>query len=108
MENFFKNTDLNMNSWLINWGYMNGYLKDGQIQTNKYYIIYQLVAIIILLLNLIRFSILLFNAKESQILLELGDWSYFLGPRVMINGIAFLECFYVLMLIVFFFSNFVL
>ena len=39
MKSFFENTDLNMNSWLINWGYMNGYLKDGQIQTNNYYLI---------------------------------------------------------------------
>ena len=91
-----------MNSWLINWGYMNGYLKDGQIHTTKYYIIYQLVIIIMLLLNLIRFLILLFSAKESQISLKFGDWSYFLGPRVMINGIIFFACFCVLMLMAFF------
>ena len=39
MKNLFENTDLNINSWLINWGYMNGYLKDGQIHTTKYHII---------------------------------------------------------------------
>ena len=75
MKNLFENTDLNIYSSLINWGYMNGYLKDGQIHTNKYYVIYQLVIMIVLLLNVIRFLILLLNAKESQISLVLGDWS---------------------------------
>ena len=102
MKNFFGNTDLNINSWLINWGYMNGYLKDGQIHANKYYIIYQLMVIIMLLLNLIRSVILLFSAKESHISLLLGDWSYFLGPRIMLNGIIFSVCFYILMLMAFF------
>ena len=102
MKSFFENIDLNMNSWLINWGYMNGYLKDGQIHPTKYYIIYQLVVIIILLLNVIRFIILLLNSKESQISLELGDWGYIFGPRVMINGIILLACFYILMLMAFF------
>ena len=102
MKNFLKNADLNINSWLINWGYMNGYLKDGQIHTNNYYIIYQLIITIIMLLNVIRFIILLFNTKESQISLELGEWSFFLGPRVMINGITFLAYFYMLMLMAFF------
>ena len=36
IKSFFENDDLNTSSWLINWGYMTGYLKDGQIQTNKY------------------------------------------------------------------------
>ena len=102
MKNLFENTDLNINSWLISWGYMNGYLKDGQIHTTKHYIIYQLMVIMILLLNLIRFTILLFSVKESQFSLKLGDWGYFLGPRIMINGIISLICFYILILISFF------
>ena len=64
--------------------------------------VYQLVFIIIFLLNLIRFIILLFSAKESQISKQPGDWGYFLGPRVMINGFFFLGCFFILMLMVFF------
>ena len=67
MKNLFENADLNINSWLINWGYMNGYLKDGQIHTTKYYIIYQLIIMIIFLLNVIKSTILLFNEKESKI-----------------------------------------
>ena len=81
---------------------MTGYLIDGQIHSTEYYIIYQLVAIIILLLNLIRFTILLFSAKESQTSLELGDWSYLFGLRVMVNGIIVIGCSYILMLMAFF------
>ena len=102
MKNFFKNTDLNINSWLINWGYMNGYLKDGQIHTTKYYVINQLMVIMIVLFNVVRFLILLFSPKESQASLILGDWSQFLGPRVMINGIIFFGFFSMLMLIAYF------
>ena len=102
MKNIFENTDLNMNSWLINWGYMTGYLKNGQIHTTQYYVIYQLIIVIIFILNVIRFLILLLNAKESQISLELGDWGYFLGPRLIINGIIFFVCSYILMLMAFF------
>ena len=29
MENFVEAKNLNIYSWLINWGYMNGYLQDG-------------------------------------------------------------------------------
>ena len=101
MKNFFENTDLNMNSWLINWGYMTGYLKNGQIQTNESYIEYQFVVIIILVLNVIRFIILLFSTKGSQTSSILGDWGYFLGPSVMINGIILAAFSYALMLMAF-------
>ena len=102
MENIFENADLNINSWLINWGFMTGYLIDGQIRSTKHYIIYQLVVTIILLMNVIRCGILLFNAKESQISLDLGDWSYFFGPRIVLNGIVFFGCTYVLLVLAFF------
>ena len=102
MKNLFENADLNVNSWLINWGYMNGYLKDGQIHINKYNVIYQLIIMIIMLFNIIRFAILLLYTKESEISKKLGDWSYFFGPRIMINGLAFSVSFYILMLMAFF------
>ena len=102
MKNFFENADLNINSWLINWGFMTGYLIDGQIHSTIYHIIYQLVVIMILLMNVIRCGILLLNAKESQISLVLGDWSYFFGPRIMLNGIVFIGCSYQLMNIAFY------
>ena len=102
MQNWIENTDLNINSWLITWGYLNGYLQDGQIQPTKYNIIYQWIVIIILAINAIRFGILLSNPKGSLICYQLGDWGYFLGPRVIINGIIFLAFSYMLMLMAFF------
>ena len=102
MKDFFENTDLNINSWLVTWGFMNGYLKDGQIRSNKYASFYQLMVVLITLINNIRFIILLLNPKESKITLELGDWSYFIGPRIVINSVCFLCCSYVLITMAFF------
>ena len=102
MQSYIENTDLNINSWLIKWGHMNGYLQDGKIQATKYTIVYQWIVITIMLLNTIRFGILLFNPKGSLICYQLGDWSYFLGPRLIINGICFVGCCYAIMVIAFF------
>ena len=41
MQNWIENTDLNINSWLITWSFLNGYLKDGQIEATRDTIIYQ-------------------------------------------------------------------
>ena len=102
MQNWIENTDLNINSWLITWGYLNGYLQDGQIKPTRYTIIYQWIVIIILAINAIRFGILLSNPKGSLICYQLGDWGPFLGPRFIINGLCFLGCCYVIMVIAFF------
>ena len=102
MQNWIENTDLNINSWLITWGYLNGYLQDGQIQTTKYTIIYQWIVIIIVAINAIRFGILLSNPKGSLICYQLGDWGYFLGPRLIINGLCFVGCCYAIVVIAFF------
>ena len=102
IKNYIENTDLNINSWLIKWGYMNGYLQNEQIQTTKYNIIYQLMVIIILSLNITRFFLLLLSGKKSKISKQFGDWSYFIGPRHMINGMSFICCSYIIMIIIFF------
>ena len=102
MKNLAKNIDLNINSWLITWGFLNGYLQNGQIQTTKFTIIYQWMVIIILLLNCTRFTILLFTIKKSKISNQLGEWSYFFGPRLMLNGLHAICIVYFLFIILFF------
>ena len=89
-------TYLNINYWFISWGYLNGYLKDGQIVTTKFSQIYQWTSIIIMTLNAIKFATLLCNEKGSEISNQLGDWSYFLGPRIMINGIVTICSIYII------------
>ena len=84
MDELIENANLNINLWLINWGYMNGYLQDGQIQITKFDFIYQWICITTSFINFLRSTILLLNAKESIISNQLGDWSYFFGPRVLI------------------------
>ena len=102
MVNWIENTDLNINTWLINWGYMNGYLQDGQFHTTKYTIFYQLMVIMILSVNIIRFGIILSNPKGSEITFLHGDWGYFLGSRIIIDGLCFLVCIFLLMVIALF------
>ena len=80
---------------------MNGYLQDGQIHSTKYNLVYQWMAIIILSLNILRFTALLFTKKESQLSKQLGEWSYFYGPRFMINGICAI-CFSYIIFVMFF------
>ena len=102
LKNFIENTDLDINSWLIKWGYMNGFLQDGQIQPTKNTIIYQSLVIIILLLNMTRFTVFLFSTKNAQISKKLGEWSYFFGPRLIVNGTAILCAIYILFVMLFF------
>ena len=85
MEKLTETSSLNINSWLINWGYMNGYLVDGIIETTKFGVINQRTCILSTLLTGIKFFVLLFHPKESQIANQLGDFGYFLGPKVFLN-----------------------
>ena len=55
-----------------------------------------------MLFNMTRFTFLLFITKDSQISKKLGEWSYFVGPRVMVNGISAIWAVYILMVILFF------
>ena len=46
LENLYlQEYNLNINSWLINWGLTNGYLDKGKIQTTKFGIVNQWFAI---------------------------------------------------------------
>ena len=103
VKNLIENADLNINSWLIKWGFINGYLKDGQIHTTKFTIIYQWTVIMILSLHTIKFTIFLFSKKESKITNQLGDWSYFFAPRLVMNGIV-LTCFVYIFLVMIYFK----
>ena len=60
MEKLIKNTDLNINSWLINWGFLNGYLQDGQTQTTKFTIFNQWLVILVNMKKKNLFLLILF------------------------------------------------
>ena len=101
MKIWDENTDLNINSWLIKWGFMNGYLYDGQIKTTESNIINQWMVIIYMLFATTRHGALLTTPKGPQLSSQLGEWSYFLGPRLLINGICVVCGSYIFLLMAF-------
>ena len=62
IKNLFENANLNINLWLVAEVFMDGYLQDGRIYSNKYASFYQLM-IVIMLINNIEFPILLLSPK---------------------------------------------
>ena len=102
MKSLFENPNLNINSWLINWGFLNGYLKDGLFIRTKFGQINQWFCVLTMILNAIKFSILLFTEKESKISKQLGEWSYFLAPRIMMNAIITIGSCCTIIVVIFF------
>ena len=90
MNKFFSSSNLNINSWLINWGYLSGYLYDGVIESTKFGIINQWTCILCNLYLGIKHLIFLFNSKESRISYQLGEWAHLIGPKLFIDVIIVL------------------
>ena len=97
-----KNHNLDINSWLINWGFLNGQLKDGLFIKTKFGQINQWFCVLTMIINIIKLSILLSVEKESKISKQLGEWSYFLAPRIMINSIITIGSCYTIVVVIFF------
>ena len=102
MKKLIENSNLNINSWLINWGLMKGYLHDGIVETTKFGRFNQWFCILICGFNLIKFTILLFHPKGSKISNLFGDFAYFFGPKIVTNSILVLAMIYVFNLIMLF------
>ena len=92
MNNLIKASNLNINSWLINWGYLNGYLKDGKIEPTKFVKFVNWSFILINSFNAIKWLILLFSDKKSKMNDYLGDMVIFFGPKVALDFMMVLTC----------------
>ena len=77
--------NLNINSWLINWGLMNGYIDKEKIQTTTFGIVNQWLAIFLNLIGAIKWIILLFHSKDSEVTHLLGDIVMIFGPKVILD-----------------------
>lgn len=85
MDELIEKSDLDLSSWFINWGLMRGYLREGKIVTTKFGLYSQWLCISMNLFDTIKWSILLFYPKESKLSNELGDWGYFIGPKIFLD-----------------------
>ena len=88
MKNLIENANLNVNSWLINWGLMNGYLNKGEIQTTKFGIVNQWLAIFFNAFAAIKWTILLFHSKDSKVSHMLGDIAMVFAPKAIVDPIV--------------------
>lgn len=85
MIKLIEKTNLNINSWLINWGLMSGYLKNGVIHSTKFGVVFCLFAFCLNTFSLIKWTIFLFSAKDALLTHYLGDWGIFYAPKLVID-----------------------
>ena len=83
MIKLIENTNLNINSWLINWGLMSGHLNDGVIHSTKFGVVSFFFAFCLNTFSLIKWIILLFTAKDTLLTHYLGDWGIFYAPKLV-------------------------
>ena len=96
MNNLIKASNLNINSWLINWGLMKGQLNGGILETTKFSLINHWAGFSSSLFIAIKWTILLFYSKNDKLTHLLGDWRYFIGPKVIIDSIVIISaCYYI-------------
>ena len=87
MDKLAKKSNLDVNSLLINWGLLSGHLNDGIIEPTKFGRFNQWFTFLICLFTALKWSILLFTPKDSELVDLLGDWGYFFCPKLLIDFI---------------------
>ena len=85
---YHEEYNLNINSWLINWGLMNGYLDNGKIQTTKFGIVNQWLAIFFNAFAAIKWTILLHYSKDSKVTHMLGDIAIVFASKAIVDPIV--------------------
>lgn len=106
MNKLIENTNLNINSWLVNCGLMYGNFDDGIIYTTKFTILQWLIGICLTIFHIIKSIIFLSVSKDSKMANLLGDWTFVYGPRSLVALIIlFSEIFVLSIFIIFYFSS---
>ena len=88
INNFVESFGLDINLWLIKYGLMNGQLQEHgtKIEITNYGMINQWICIVLCLFTAVKWSFFIFQSEDSQILDQLGEWSPFYGPKVLLDG----------------------
>ena len=106
MEKLIEESNLNVNFWLLKVGLMYGHLNNGVIQSTKFTIFKWFTAFCLSIFTAIKWTTYLFCAKESRMCNLLGDWSYFYGPKLLVDLILFILAIFVLLVfLLFYFSS---
>ena len=91
-----KKTDLNINTLLINWSLICGNLHDGIIEPTKFGRFNEWATFFLTFFTGIKWGILMFYPKGTEMANLLGDWGYFFGPKVIISFMLALDACYVI------------
>ena len=105
MEKIIENINLDINLWLTNWGLMHGEYKDGVFKTTKFGLINQLFITILLIFELIKWSIFIFTSADSHLSHYFGEFATSLEPKLISDAIIILESVNSLILICYFGSK---
>ena len=82
---------------------MTGHLHDGtSIEVTENAIINQRICILLCLFTSIKWMFLIFQPEKSQIVDQLGDWTPFFGPKVIVDGMLIIASVHSLAYIVLF------
>ena len=87
INKLIENIDLNVNSWLINWGLMRGEYHERAIRSTKFGLINQLFTFWLFVYTIIKWTTLIFHPIESQLSIYLGEWAHWFGPKIIVDVI---------------------
>ena len=90
-EQSFKKSNLDINSWLINWGLLSGEYKDEVFTITKFARFNNWFSCSLFALTMIKATTLMFNDKQSQISIYLGEWSDWFGPKMVTDSILIVQ-----------------
>ena len=98
--------DLNINTLLINWSLMSGYLNDGVIETTAFGRFNLWFCFVLSIFHGIKWSVFLFLSKDSRLANLLGDWAYYFGPKIIVDFvIVFLAVFVISVKLLFVYAS---
>ena len=101
-----ENMDLNINTLLINWSLMSGYLHGDIIKTTAFGRFNLWFGFVLSIFHGIKWSVLLFSSKDSQMANLLGEWAYYFGPKIILDlVIVFLSVFVISVKLLFVYAS---
>lgn len=103
MEEILKKSDLDINSWLIDWGLIRGEYNDGVIETTKSGLRNNWFTFWLFLISSIKWTTLMFYSKESQVAIYLGEWAPWFGPKLVVDSMLLIQSFNSLILVILFY-----
>ena len=102
MDKILANTNLNINTFLINLGLMTGYLNDEIIVPTIFGQLNLWFGFVLCIFHGIKWTILIFTSQDSYVANLLGEWAYFFGPKVIYDFLIIILTIYIIVVKVLF------